>query len=348
MTRLYKVDDNALVPVTAGRLANEAMLQNWVEQRPELLGLDVLMIGREVVNPDGTRIDLLGIDKDGNLLILELKRDRTPREVISQVLDYASWVASLSTREIHEIASRYLKNGLAPEFSNRFESDLPETLNQSHSMVIIASAFDTSSQRIVRYLSERHDVPINTAFFKVFDDGGRILIATDWLLDQSEVVERSKSKSRGPWSGLWYVNVAEGPHRSWDDMCKYGFISAGGGEKYSGQLDRLNPGNRIVAYQKAAGYVGYGVVTAPAVSAQDFQTKNGPLLSQPLAQAGMARPGQDASRAEHVVGVDWKKTFPIKEAKQFDGMFANQNVVCKLRDPKTIKFLQEQFGISLE
>jgi hypothetical protein len=28
-------------------------------------------------------------------------------------------------------------------------------------------------------------------------------------------------------------------------------------------------------------------------------------------------------------------------------MFANQNVVCKLRDPKTIEFLKQQFGISL-
>jgi RecB family endonuclease NucS len=112
MTRLYKLANSAPVQIAAGKLANENMIHNWIAERPELLGLDLLIIGREVVAPDRGRIDLLGIDEDGNLAILELKRDRTPREVIAQVLDYASWVTTLSTREIHDIALRYLKKDL--------------------------------------------------------------------------------------------------------------------------------------------------------------------------------------------------------------------------------------------
>jgi hypothetical protein len=216
-------------------------------------------------------------------------------------------------------------------------------------MVIIASKFDPSSQRIVRYLSEKHELAINTAFFSVFEDDGKILLTTDWLLDQTEVVERSETKAKGPWSGLWYVNVGEGPHRSWDDMRRYKFFGAGGGEKYSGPLKRLHPGAQIVAYQGGKGYVGYGIVTAAPVIASDFQTESGPLLEQKLVQPGMARAGEDASRAEHVVGVDWKKTVPVAEAKRFEpGMFANPNIVCKLREPKTIEFLRGQFGISSE
>jgi hypothetical protein len=84
------------------------------------------------------------------------------------------------------------------------------------------------------------------------------------------------------------------------------------------------------------------------VIAHDFQTKDGPLLEQPLVQPGMARTGEDATRAEYVVGVDWIKSVPVAEAKRFDGMFANQNVVCKLREPKTIEFLRDQFGVSLD
>jgi Endonuclease NucS len=349
MTRLYKLANNAPVQIEAGKLANENMIQNWIAERPELLGLDLLIIGREVVAPDRGRIDLLGIDEDGNLAIVELKRDRTPREVIAQVLDYASWIATLQSREIHDIALRYLKRDLELAFKERFEAALPETLNQSHTMVIVASRFDPSSQRIVRYLSEKYDIAINTAFFSVFEDSGNTLLTTDWLLDQSEVVERSEAKAKAPWSGLWYVNVdGESPHRSWDDMQRYGFIAAGGGEKYSGQLNRLHPGDPIVAYQKNAGYVGYGIVTSAPVIASDFKTESGPLLEQKLAQPGMARPGEDASRAEYVVGVDWKKTVPIAQAKRFDGAFANQNIVCKLRDPKTIDYLRDQFGIALQ
>jgi hypothetical protein len=348
MTRLYKLSNDAPVEVSTGKLATENMIQNWIEGRPELLGLALLIIGREVVAPDRGRIDLLGIDEDGNLSILELKRDRTPREVIAQALDYASWVAKLSTREVHEIAVKYLKKDLEGAFRERFQIALPETLNESHTMVIIASKLDPSSQRIVRYLSETYDIAINTAFFTVFDDDGKTLLATDWLLDQAEVVERSEAKAKGPWSGLWYVNIGDGPNRSWDDMQRYGFIAAGGGEKYSGPLNRLHPGDRIVAYQPGAGYVGYGIVAAASVNVSDFKTESGPLLEQKLAQPGMARPGQDVALAEHVVGVDWIKKVPIAEAKKFDGIFSNPNIVCKLRDPKTIDYLRDQFGVSVE
>ena len=68
-------------------------------------------------------------------------------------------------------------------------------------MVIIASGYDAASQRIVRYLSETHNIAINTAFFTVFDDNGQTLLTTDWLLDQSEVASRAERPKMGePWT----------------------------------------------------------------------------------------------------------------------------------------------------
>src|ERR1700733_342850 len=196
MTQLYKLSNDALVPVAPGRLAKEKMIQDWIADQPELLGLTLLIIGREVETADGGWIDLLGIDDEGDLAILELKRDRTPRDIIAQVLDYASWVAKLSTREVQDIARKHLARSLDLAFHDRFKTTLPETLNENHTMVIVASAFDASSERIVRYLSETHDIAINTAFFTVFDDDGRTLITTDWLLDQSAVAERAETKAK--------------------------------------------------------------------------------------------------------------------------------------------------------
>jgi hypothetical protein len=197
MIRLYKLSEGALVPVAPGRLAKEDMIEGWIAAQPELLGLDrLLIIGRQVTTTYGGSIDLLGIDDEGNIVVLELKRDRTPRDVIGQVLDYASWVAKLSTREVHDIALSYLKKSLPTAFQERFKTTLPESLNANHTIVIIASAFDPSSERIVRYLSETHDIAINTAFFTMFDDAGQLLLATDWLLDQAEVVQRSDAKAR--------------------------------------------------------------------------------------------------------------------------------------------------------
>jgi RecB family endonuclease NucS len=91
MIRLYKQSGNDLVSLPIGKLAYEDMIQEWIAKGPELLGLDLLIIGKEVGTPYGGSIDLLGIDDEGNLAILELKRDRTPRDIIAQVLDYASW-----------------------------------------------------------------------------------------------------------------------------------------------------------------------------------------------------------------------------------------------------------------
>ena len=323
------------------------MIEGWVAEQPSLLGLDILVIGRQVITDFGGRIDLLGIDADGDLSIVELKRDRTPRDIVAQVLDYASWVQTLTTPQIHDRAAAYLKRSLATAFQDRFGSALPERLDQSHSMIVVASALDSPSQRIVRYLSEVHGVSINTAFFTVFEDAGQTLLTTDWLLDQQEVAVRSEAKVQAPWQGLWYVNAGDSEWRSWDDMRKYGFVSAGGGDRWSGPLRRLSIGDPIAVYQKGAGYVGYGKVTAPVVMARDFITKNGPLLGQPLAAPDFAHDKDDADAAEYAVGVDWIKALPVTEAIKFEGAFANQNVVCKLREPRTLEVLREKLGIIL-
>jgi hypothetical protein len=156
------------------------------------------------VTDHGGRIDILAIDRAGDLFIVELKRDRTSRDIVAKIPDYASWVATLRTPVIHEIAYQKLGRRLDRAFSERFEPVLPGTLNANHGMTIVASEFDASSQRIVEYLAEQHDLNINTAFFNIFDDGkGSQLLSSNWLLDQGDVKERSEARTRSPWTGVW-------------------------------------------------------------------------------------------------------------------------------------------------
>lgn len=343
MTTLYKVSNGELVLVERKTLAREETLENWIAKDPGIIGLDVLVLGRQIVTDFNARIDILAIDREGDITIIELKRDRTPREVVAQILDYASWIAGLTTKRIHDIAFDKLGRRLEDAFRERFDTPLPENLNDSHTMLIVASEFDASSKRIVEYLAQTHDVSINTAFFNVFEENGQQLLATDWLMDQQEVRERYESKKKIPWSGQWYANVGEGPHRLWEDMQKYGFLAAGGGRIYSGRLDQLGIGDPLFAYQKQAGYVGYGKISSTAVMVKEFEVDGTPLLELPLAQPELAHDKDDPEIAEYAVGVEWHKTFPIGEAQTFTGAFANQNVVCKLRDPATIEFLKRTF-----
>ncbi len=234
MTKLFRVGSDGLVAARPTRLATESQLEDWIFADASIIGLDVLIVGRQVITDHGGRIDLLAIERSGNLAVIELKRDRTPREVIAQALDYASWVAKLTTVEVHRIARQHLAEKFETAFRTRFDESLPESLNETHSIVIVASEFDASSRRIVEYLAEQGGIAINTAFFAAFEDAGHTYVATDWLLDQEAVIERSVDRSRAPWSGLWYANIDDGRSRAWEDMRRYGFVAAGGGRGFSG------------------------------------------------------------------------------------------------------------------
>jgi hypothetical protein len=348
MVKLFRVDDGNLVPLRRAQLPKEDMLETWISKDPNLLGLNVVVIGCQVVTDFGGRIDILAIDRDGNLTIVELKRDRSPREVVAQILDYASWVRTLNSKDIHTIASAYLGKTLDAVFTAAFGISVPDTLNTAHNMVIIASELDASSKRIVEYLSEVHDLSINTLFFCTFEQDGKLLMGADWLMDQQEVVTRSVSnkKAKTPWSGYWYVNTDDCKERSWDDCRRFGFFAAGGGRTYSDQLQRLDVGDQVFAYQKKAGYVGYGVVTQKVRPAREFVV-NGKLLSECVQYSpDLLHHADDPDMQEYVIGVDWKRTFSVPEAKKFLGMFANQNIVCKLSDPETLEFLKPAFGVS--
>ena len=348
MTTLFKVQDGRLIRAERRALAQERLIENWVADDPSLLGLDALIIGRQVATDHGKFIDLLALDRSGGLVIIELKKDRTPREIVAQVLDYASWVRTLTTPAVYELAERHLTARLAAAFQERFGERIPEQLNGSHSMLIVASELDPASRRIVEYLSEEHGVAINTAFFNVFAADGAEWLTTDFLLDQAAVEERSERKVRAPWSGFYFMNAGVGEHRSWNDMRRYGYAQAGGGTFYSGRLDQLSVGDKIFAYHRGAGYIGYGIVTSPKVLASQFQTENGPLFEQPLDGPAIKLRSSDPDLAEYVVGVKWLRTYELEDAKTFRGVFANQNVVCRLRDPATVDFLIQEFGVEQE
>mgnify|MGYP001779906428 FL=1 len=83
----------AIVP---SMLDAESRLEQWLVDDISLVAPNLLVIGRQVRTPFGGIIDILAMDANGDLTVLELKRDRTPREVVAQLLDYASWVNTLS------------------------------------------------------------------------------------------------------------------------------------------------------------------------------------------------------------------------------------------------------------
>ena len=195
--RLWKVDgDENLRELTGSRLDLEARIENWLAEDIGVLDPELLVIGRQVETDFGGVIDLLCIDEAADLVVVELKRDKTPREITAQVLDYASWVSDLSSDAISEIADQYLgTNGpLAEAFKQRFGKELPDYLNEDHSMLIVGSQIDSSSGRIISYLSEVHGVNINAATFQYFKSDEGEFLARVFLLEPSHVDYQTRTK----------------------------------------------------------------------------------------------------------------------------------------------------------
>jgi hypothetical protein len=347
---MWRIDGQKPKPLTPAVLPTENELQQFLRQDPSLLGTAMLVIGSEVITPYGKRLDLLAVDADGNLHVLELKRDRTPREVVAQVLDYGSWVSTLSRGDVIDIAEKYLGQPFEASFEDVFGVAPPDELNGELQLTVVASALDASSERIVTYL-RGFAVPINAVFFTYIEDDDRRYLARSWLATSDERSANSIAKStskRATWNQLdWYVSF--GGDRSWDDARRLGFVSAGGGKFYTQTIRALPEGARVWVNIPQAGYVGVGTVAGPAVRFNDAQVAlDGapvPLAMQSLTGSYTHRDAETADDAEWVVPVQWIRTVPQTDAYWEKGLFANQNSACKLRQEFTLDRLAEHFDV---
>jgi hypothetical protein len=198
--RIWQIVDNAPRELKLATLDLEARLEAWLEQDIGMLGPDLLVIGKQVETDFGGIIDLLALNPNGDVVIIELKRDRTPREITAQVLDYASWVSDLDGQRIGEIAARYLgsRGPLEAAFTGKFRIELPETLNQAHRVLVVGASVDPASERIIRYLSNTYGVDINAATFQYFrDQHGHELLGRVFLIEPAEVTQKAATRGAG-------------------------------------------------------------------------------------------------------------------------------------------------------
>lgn len=151
-------------------------------------------------------------------------------------------------------------------------------------------------------------------------------------------------------NGIYYYNVGEGHHRSWDDYVQFSFISAGQGVRWRNSIIGFNLGDVFAAYLKRHGFVGVGKIKSRAKMARDVRVDGKPFLSLPLSCQNMNENSDDTELSEYVCLVDWIKTFPRSEAKRRSTpkLFTTTHVRASLDgQPDTITFLEEEFGVNL-
>ncbi len=198
--KMWQIEKDRPIPVDDTAFASERResdLERWIVEQPDLLGEDLLIISQQKAIDGVGRLDLLAVDEQGTLVVIELKRDKAPREVVAQALDYASWLDSLSEEEVRQIAENFLEQSLDDAFSARFPEAEPPTISpQNHRILIVAACLDDSAERIINYLVQRHGVGINAAFFNYAKLPNKTEILSRSILVSDAIAERSKRLPR--------------------------------------------------------------------------------------------------------------------------------------------------------
>src|ERR1700687_136887 len=367
---IFEITKDSLVPVSTTTFAAEHIrerydLQRLLRDNIGAIAPDTYVLAEEYGEWEEAkrRIDLLCLDKQANLVVVELKRGDNGGHMDLQAIRYAAMVSKLRFTQAVEAHSRHLGGADKEEEARTailkfLEWDEPneKAFAQDVRIILVSAEFSKEITTSALWLNER-ELDIRCVRLRPYILGDRVLLDIQLVLPLPEAEEyqvqiRKKAAEERlsqtlPWSGLWYYNVGQGNERSWEDMRKYSFIAAGGGRKYADFLKKLAPGDLVFAYQQQEGYVGFGIVTAPSVPVTEFMVSNVPILKLPL-QGHLGHDFDDLDKCEYLVAVEWRKTLPCSEAETFPKAFANQNIVCKLRQLATIDFLRKAFPVDAE
>jgi len=164
----------------------EAILENWLETNPDGIVEDgkLLIIGRQVSTNLGSVIDLLALDRRGDVVVVELKRDRTPRDTLAQALEYVSFVAQLDTEQLEAILRSYLNDdslSLAEHHREHFElaSDEAVAFNKDQRIVIVGQKVTNEIRQTASFLRAK-GVRVTCVEFSLFlSSGGTRLLSQD-------------------------------------------------------------------------------------------------------------------------------------------------------------------------
>jgi ribosomal protein S24E len=198
--RSWEIVDGRLVPVES-RLADhgrrEALdLESWLESDPSIIRPGLRFIGRQVPTRSGP-LDLLAIDRTGSVIIVELKRDRLPREALAQAIDYAADVATWSLEKLGEVCTSYSGQALEDVLGDAFpDIDLESlTINGTQRIVLVGFALESALERMIQWISEAYGVAINAVVLKyVRTANGAELLTRAAVISEEEEEARSRER----------------------------------------------------------------------------------------------------------------------------------------------------------
>ena len=174
------------------RYSGEAHLRDILFEDPDIIPIEDLSAGadlsqvklmlKEVVLQGSGSTDLVGIDKNGNIIIIETKLATNPdakRAVIGQILEYAAFMHKKELEWLDNIA-RKQKNGKGimehfegePDWDREaFEERLQENLQEgAFTLFIVVDKMNPDLKRIINYMNEVLGVRIYALELRYFKE----------------------------------------------------------------------------------------------------------------------------------------------------------------------------------
>jgi hypothetical protein len=198
--KTWQVVNGKLQPV-ATRMADAGRkeahdLEEWIVSNPAIISSDIVVIGRQTPTKSGP-LDLLAIDKQGNVVIIELKRDALPREALVQAIDYASDVAEWSVEKLSEICTQYTGKSLGEQLTENFPDISLENIdiNEVQRIFLVGFGIGDSLERMVNWLSSNYGVSVNAILLKYIktSNGDELITRTSII---SETVDQLRSEKK--------------------------------------------------------------------------------------------------------------------------------------------------------
>jgi hypothetical protein len=164
--RLYRIkDDGKFTEYKEQKFKtehSEKTLESWLESNPDSIVEDgaLFIIGRQVATAFGSYIDLLALDKNGNTAVVELKRDRTPRDTLAQAFEYASFVEGLEYEQLEQLLRSYTGNeaeSLSESHKAYFKLEEGEgvSFNKDQRIVIIGYGISEQIRQTASFLRKK-------------------------------------------------------------------------------------------------------------------------------------------------------------------------------------------------
>lgn len=200
---LTSTGDLSEVPATnfaAQQVLERADLQRAIRGQIGILGPDLLVVAEEFGDFADVRrrIDLLCVDRDGQLVVVELKRTEDGGHMELQALRYAAMVSTMTFDQLADTFERFLRQTAPSEISTarsrlaEFLEDVggeDAVLERRVRIILVAGGFDPQITTTVLWLNDLYGLDITCVRLTPYRVDERLLLDVQQVIPLPEAEE---------------------------------------------------------------------------------------------------------------------------------------------------------------